>query len=87
MSIQISGVTVIDDDRNISNVGVITASSFDGAGKIGINTSGGNVGYGVSLIEFRGSGISTTTFDNTSGIATVNIEGGGGFNMFGYILS
>ena len=44
---------------------------------VGINTAGGNVGYGVTLLDFRGAGVSTITAP-VSGIATINITGGGG---------
>lgn len=44
---------------------------------IGINTSGGNVGYGITLLDLRGAGVSTVTTPS-SGIATVYITGGGG---------
>ena len=44
---------------------------------IGINTSGGNVGYGITLLDLRGAGVSTVT-PPSSGIATVFITGGGG---------
>ena len=44
---------------------------------VGINTAGGNVGYGVTLFDFRGAGISTITAP-VSGISTINITGGGG---------
>ena len=44
---------------------------------IGINTVGGNVGYGVTLLDFRGAGVSTITAP-ISGISTINIIGGGG---------
>ena len=44
---------------------------------VGINTAGGNVGYGVTLLDFRGAGISTITAPS-SGISTINITGGGG---------
>ena len=43
---------------------------------IGINTAGGNVGYGVTLLDFRGAGVSTITAP-VSGISTINITGGG----------
>jgi len=63
--------------------GVVTASSFYGDGStlsnivagVGINTAGGNVGYGATILDFRGSGISSVTV--SSGIATINITGGG----------
>ena len=43
---------------------------------VGINTAGGNVGYGVTLFDFRGAGISTITAP-VAGISTINITGGG----------
>lgn len=91
------GVTTFNN-ANFSNgfsvSGVITSTSFQGDGSLltgvnlGISTIGGVLGYGVSTIDFRGSGISTTTIDNTLGIATINIEGGGGgLNAINFILS
>ena len=44
---------------------------------VGINTAGGNVGYGVTLFDFRGSGVGQITTP-VSGISTINITGGGG---------
>ena len=44
---------------------------------VGINTVGGNVGYGITLLDFRGAGVSTIT-SPVSGISTINITGGGG---------
>jgi hypothetical protein len=44
---------------------------------VGINTAGGNVGYGVTLFDFRGSGVGEITTP-VSGISTINITGGGG---------
>jgi hypothetical protein len=41
---------------------------------VGIATAGGTVGTGVTLFDFRGSGISTVAV--TSGVATINITGG-----------
>lgn len=61
--------------------GVVTATSFSGNGSgltgvgVGIATAGGTVGTGATIIDFRGPGISTITV--SSGIATVNITGGG----------
>ena len=105
MAIKIAGTTVINDGRNIENIGVVTASSvvvgsavtinasgisagvitatslsLGGATAItspgvGIKTAGGTVGTGATLLDFRGAGISTVTV--SSGIATINITGGG----------
>lgn len=66
-------------------VGVITATKYFGDGSsltgitaaagvgIGIKTSAGLVGTGATILDFRGSGISTVTV--ASGIATINITG------------
>lgn len=78
-------------------VGVVTATSFFGDGSgidlsgnpttgIGIATEGGTVGTGATVLDFRGAGISTVTV--SSGIATINIEGGGGaFSPVNYIIN
>ena len=70
------------------STGIITASAFKGGGQIGINTVGGTLGYGVSILNFIGSGISTTLVDNTLGIATIDVSGGGGgsFAPVNYII-
>lgn len=65
---------------NIS--GNVTALKYYGDGSalsnlisgVGINTAGGVVGTGATILDFRGSGISTVTV--SSGIATINISGG-----------
>ena len=57
---------------------VVTAAQFIGAGQIGIGTSGGLVGYGVSFLDFRGSGFTTAQFNSAVGIVTLNFQGGGG---------
>ena len=46
----------------------------------GIATAGGTVGTGATILDFRGSGISTVTV--SSGIATINITGGGGGSSY-----
>lgn len=43
---------------------------------VGIATAGGTVGTGATILDFRGSGISTVTV--FAGIATINVSGGGG---------
>lgn len=129
MAIQINNTTVIDDSRNIQNIGVATATTFVGnvTGNInssgvstisslrttninatgivttqslslnnntvstlgvGIRTTGSIIGYGATMLDFKGSGISTITI--SSGIATINITGGGGggngVNAVSYIV-
>ena len=44
---------------------------------VGIKTAGGNVGFGITFLDFRGAGVSTITAP-VSGISTINITGGGG---------
>ena len=44
---------------------------------VGIKTSGGNVGFGVTFFDFRGSGVGEITTPS-AGISTINITGGGG---------
>ena len=58
--------------------GTVTISSLaSGTAGVGIRTEGGVVGVGVTLLDFRGAGISTFT-SPVSGISTLNITGGGG---------
>ena len=70
--------------------GIVTATSGivtyygDGSqlsgviGGIGINTSGGLVGFGVTYLHLFGTGVSTTQYESSVGIATIFFEGGGG---------
>ena len=64
-----------------ANVGVVTyygdGSKLTGViSGVGIRTAGGTVGSGATVLDFRGSGISTVTVG--SGIGTIFIQGGGG---------
>jgi hypothetical protein len=78
--------------------GIITATSgivtFFGDGQyldltlnastgIGIGTTGGVVGYGITFIDFYGAGVSTTFYNSSVGIATIFFEGGGGGGTIG----
>ena len=76
----LSGITTIDDPilAKATVSGVVTAAQFIGAGQIGIGTSGGLVGYGVSFLDFRGPGFTTAQFNSAVGIVTLNFQGGGG---------
>ena len=72
--------------------GIITATSPSGIvtyygdgsellgviGGIGIGTTGGTVGYGITFLNLFGAGVSTTQYDSSVGIATIFFEGGGG---------
>lgn len=84
----VSGVSTLGTVQVSS--GIVTAASGivtyygDGSqlsgviGGIGISTSGGLVGFGVTYLHLYGSGVSTTFYDASSGIATVFFQGGGG---------
>ena len=56
----------------------MTAAQFIGAGQIGVGTTGGVVGYGVSFLEFKDPGFTTAQYNAAVGIVTVNFQGGGG---------
>ena len=72
--------------------GIITATSPSGIvtyygdgskllgviGGIGIGTTGGLVGYGITFLNLFGAGVSTTQYNSNTGIATIFFEGGGG---------
>jgi len=91
--IQLTDNSISADSINLGIVqissGIITATSGivtyygDGAylqnisAGIGIGTTGGLVGYGVTFINFYGPGISTIFYDNSTGIATAFFQGGG----------
>lgn len=62
-------------DGNVYVSGIITSSSGVLISGVEIATAGGTVGTGVTLLDFRGTGISTVTV--SSGIGTINITGGG----------
>jgi hypothetical protein len=54
MAIKISGTTVIDDSRNFSNVGIMTAGS--GSSAVSVNSSSNfSVGVGVTLTGSNGN--------------------------------
>jgi hypothetical protein len=88
--INISGISTLGTVE--INSGVITAVSgivtYYGDGQyldltnnpstgIGIGTTGGVVGYGITFIDFYGAGVSTSFYDSNVGIATIFFEGGG----------
>ena len=65
--------------------GIISAYKFYGDGSgltgtisgIGIRSEGADIGYGATIIDFKGPGVSTIT-SISAGIVTVFFEGGGG---------
>ena len=73
-----AGLTNIPSGQLTGALPAIDGSALTGViSGVGINTAGGNVGYGVTLFDFRGAGISTITAP-VAGISTINITGGGG---------
>ena len=81
-TIATADITTLSNYPNFSGgatvSGVVTAAQFVGAGQIGIGTSLGLVGYGVSFLEFRGPGFTTAQFNSAVGIVTLSFQGGGG---------
>jgi len=67
--------------------GNVTANYYYGDGSnltgidVGIQYDSNNVGTGASILNFKGTGISTVTV--SAGIATINIEGGAGGGISG----
>lgn len=81
MAIKISGTTVIDDSRNIQNIGIITATSFVGSGSeltgVGIGTTGsintsGNITAGVATFRSINVPPVPITFSPAIGATGVN---------------
>ena len=64
--------------------GVLTATQFSGGGiGVGVGTTAGVVGYGVTFFEFKGPGFTTAQYNAAVGIVTVNFQGGGGSASIG----
>ena len=77
-------ISNLASDIDINTTGIITASTFYGDGSnlsglpqqgIGIRTEGGDVGFGITFLDLRGAGVSTSYY--SSGITTIFFEGGG----------
>jgi len=90
-NLSVSGITTLGTVQISS--GIVTATSgivtYYGDGSkltnvtsgVGIKTTGSVIGFGATILDFRGAGISTITV--ASGIATINITGGGGGGSIG----
>ena len=90
-NLTVSGITTLGTVQISS--GIVTATSgivtYYGDGSkltnvtsgVGIKTTGSVIGFGATILDFRGAGISTITV--ASGIATINITGGGGGGSIG----
>jgi hypothetical protein len=78
MAIKISGTTVIDDSRNIQNIGVATATTF-----VGALTGTATTATGLSGTPNITVGIVTATSLNASGVVTASSFSGSGANLTG----
>lgn len=77
MAIKIAGTTVINDGRNIENIGVVTATSAVVGSAVTINASGINAPTGVvTATSFSGSG-SGLTGVSTNFVAAIGIQSAG----------
>ena len=73
-----AGLTNIPSAQLTGALPAIDGSALTGViSGVGIKTSGGNVGFGVTFFDFRGSGVGEITTPS-AGISTINITGGGG---------
>ena len=72
-----SGIVTYFGDGNFLN---LTSNPSRG---IGIGTTGGIVGYGITFLDLKGAGVSTTFYNSNTGIATIFFEGGGGSGSIG----
>lgn len=73
----ITGIVTYYGDGSKLN---LSGNTFTG---IGIGTTGGLVGYGVTFINFFGPGLSTAYYNSSVGIATIFLQGGGGSGRIG----
>jgi hypothetical protein len=92
----VSGISTLGTVKISS--GIITASSgivtYYGDGQyldlrnnpstgIGIRTTGSLVGFGITFLDLKGAGVSTTFYNSSVGIATIFFEGGGSGGSIG----
>ena len=80
------GNTTSSISQDLNTTGIITASYFYGDGThlenvirgVGIQTGGGPISYGATILNFAGPGVSTSYFDSNVGVGTIFFRGGGG---------
>ena len=80
------GNTTLPISQDLNTTGIITASYFYGDGThlenvirgVGIQTGGGPISYGATILNFAGPGVSTSYFDSNVGVGTIFFRGGGG---------
>ena len=74
-----SGLTAIPAGNLTGTLPAIDGSNLTGViSGVGIRSDGTTIGYGVTFLNFTGSGIGTVTTDATTGIGTIVVTGGGG---------
>ena len=73
----------VDINSNVHVSGVLTATTFEGTGKvIGIGSEGTAIGTGVSFIDFRSStGTAFSCQPTVNGIATVTVTPGASIGL------
>ena len=90
----ISGDLLVGDtaspiSQDLNTTGIVTASYFYGDGTylenvirgVGIQTGGGPVSHGATILNFTGPGVSTAYYDSNVGVGTIFFQGGGGANV------
>ena len=74
-----SGLTAIPAGQLTGALPAIDGSNLTGViSGVGISSDGTAIGFGVTFINFTGSGIGTITTHAASGIGTIVVTGGGG---------
>ena len=74
-----TGLTNIPAGNLTGALPAIDGSNLTGViSGVGIRSDGTTIGFGVTFINFTGSGIGTVTTDTTTGIGTIVVTGGGG---------
>ena len=74
-TLNVSDSVTVSQDIDVA--GVVTATSFDGLGQIGVGSEGTFIGVGITMVDFKSSNASNTVdVEGTSGIATVTVTTG-----------
>ena len=85
------GVGITTPDHPLHVVGVLSATSFVGDGSgltntisgVGINSGGTNIGYGVTTLNFVGTGTTVEVSGTTANITPGGAAGSGGSGCSG----
>lgn len=82
LTVGTASVTIDGNNSSITADSIILNGSTLYSG-VGLATEGGQVGTGITYLDLRGAGVSTSFYDSNVGIATVFFEGGGGGSSSG----